>query len=224
MSTAPHRRSPVRILLVDDHPVVRRGLSQLINQEEDLKVCGEAVDRTEALERVRALRPDLAVVDISLRTSDGLDLVKDVHAERPDLPVLVLSMHDESVYAERVLRAGARGYIMKQEALERVLVAIRRILDGDVYLSDAMQSRLVRAAAATSPSDGPPLSKLSDRELEVFQLLGRGVPSREIAMQMNVSIKTVESHAARIKEKLRLGSSTELLQTATLWIVTEGKA
>lgn len=219
MSAAPIRKRQ-RVLLVDDHPIVRRGLTQLINQEDDLVVCGEAVDRTGAMEKINSLRPDLAVVDISLRASDGMDLIKDIKENLPELPVLVLSMHDESVYAERVLRAGARGYIMKQEALEKVLVAIRRILSGEIYLSQEVQTRLVRAVATSDKV--PSVSRLTDRELSVFSLFGKGVSSREIAQQLGVSVKTVESHCARIKDKLRLASATELVQCAALWIATEG--
>lgn len=224
MSPAPNRkRAPVRILLVDDHPIVRRGLAQLINQEKDLEVCGEAVDRGAALKEIERTQPDLAVVDLSLQSSDGLDLIKDIREQKPGLPMLVLSMHDERVYAERVLRAGARGYIMKQEALEKVLQAIRRILEGDVYLSEAVQARLMRAmVAARSKPEQSPVGQLSDRELEVFQLIGEGLGTREIAGRLGLSVKTIESHYARIKEKLDLKSATELIQSATLWVASEG--
>ena len=213
---------PRRILLVDDHPIVRQGLAQLINQEKDLEVCGEAVDRAEALAAIKQQPPSLAVVDLSLRSSDGLDLIKDIREQAPGLPVLVLSMHDESVYAERALRAGARGYIMKQEALEKVLQAIHRILAGDIYLSEKMQMRLLRAVTSVHGDAGAsPVARLSDRELEVFQLTGQGLGTREIAGRLGLSIKTVESHYARIKQKLNLRNATEVLQSATLWVAGE---
>jgi len=218
----PPRRCCRRILLVDDHPVVRRGLAQLINQEEDMEVCGEAVDCTGALALIGDEKPDLAVVDLSLRGSDGLDLLKGLKQRRCRLPVLVLSMHDESVYAERALRAGASGYIMKQEALERVLQAIRVIFTGEVYLSEKMQARLLRAVSATSAdSEVPPMARLSNRELEVFQLIGQGLTTGEIGRHLNLSVKTVETHCSRIKEKLGIKSATELLQSATLWVASE---
>ena len=221
-AAAARKRRAMRILLVDDHPIVRKGLVQLINQERDLEVCGEAVDRCDALAAVKQQQPTLVVVDLSLKSSDGLDLVKDIREQAPGLPVLVLSMHDEGVYAERVLRAGARGYIMKQEALEKVLQAIRRILAGDVYLSEKMQARLLRAVAAARGEPGAsPVERLSDRELEVFQLAGQGFGTREIAVRLGLSVKTVESHYARIKEKLNLHNSTEILQSATLWVASE---
>lgn len=217
----PRKRRSRRILLVDDHPVVRKGLAQLINQEDDMTVCGEAVDVHGALKEIREAKPDLAVVDISLRASDGLDLLKEIKLRQLSLPVLVLSMHDESVYAERVLRLGARGYIMKQEALEKVLQAIRVVFTGEVYLSEKMQLRLLRAVAATGGDDSvPPMARLSNRELEVFQLVGQGLSTREIGRQLNLSVKTVETHCLRIKEKLNLRSATELMQSATLWVAS----
>jgi len=210
-----------RVFVVDDHPIVRQGLALMINREPDLVVCGEAEEAKAALVAIEELRPDVLVVDISLPGPDGIDLVKTVRARHAGLPVLVLSMHDESIYAERALRAGANGYIMKQEATERVLIAIRRILKGEVYLSDRAASRVVkqyvRGPAAARPS---PLSDLSDRELEVFRLIGEGHGTREIADALHLSVKTVETYQTHIKEKLALRNARELVQHAIEWNLT----
>ena len=210
-----------RVFVVDDHPIVRQGLALMINREPDLVVCGEAEEAHAALLAIEELRPDVLVVDISLPGPDGIDLVKTVRARHAGLPVLVLSMHDESIYAERALRAGANGYIMKQEATERVLIAIRRILKGEVYLSDRAASRVVkqyvRGPAAARPS---PLSDLSDRELEVFRLIGEGHGTREIADALHLSVKTVETYQTHIKEKLALRNARELVQHAIEWNLT----
>jgi DNA-binding NarL/FixJ family response regulator len=208
-----------RILIVDDHPIVRKGLAQLLNQERDFLVCGEALDHTGALAAIVEHAPDFVIADLSLKNSDGLALVKDIHARWPQLPVLVLSMYDENVYAERVLRAGARGYVMKQEALEKVLDAVRRILSGEPYVSENVQQHLVRSVSQTGALDaGARLARLSDRELEVFQLVGEGLNPREIGLRLHLSPKTIETHCARIREKLDLKDSTELLRCATLWL------
>ena len=210
-----------RVFVVDDHPIVRQGLALMINREPDLVVCGEAEEAQAALIAIEELRPDVLVVDISLPGPDGIDLVKTVRARQASLPVLVLSMHDESIYAERALRAGANGYIMKQEATERVLIAIRRILKGEVYLSDRAASRVVkqymRGSAAARPS---PLSDLSDRELEVFRLIGEGHGTREIADALRLSVKTVETYQTHIKDKLSLRNARELVQHAIEWNLT----
>lgn len=214
-----------RILIVDDHPVVRKGLAQLLNQERDLIVCGEAQDHQGALTAIEQNAPDFVIADLSLKNSDGLALVKDVHTRWPQLPVLVLSMYDENVYAERVLRAGARGYIMKQEALEKVLDAIRRILAGEPYVSEHVRQHFVRSVSQTGELDtGSRLARLSDRELEVFQLIGEGLNPREIGLRLHLSPKTIEAHCARIKEKLDLKDGIELLQSATLWLAGGGPA
>ena len=211
-----------RILVIDDHPIVRQGLSQLINQEEDLLVCGAAKDARSALEAIAASHPDLLIVDISLEGPDGLDLLKTVRSQNAMLPVLILSMHDESLYAERALRAGARGYIMKQAATDGLLVAIRRILEGDIYVSERVASRVLRQfAGRRADAEESPVQQLSDRELEVFRMIGQGHGTREIAELLHLSIKTVESYQAHIKEKLSLKNSRELVQRAVQWMTNE---
>jgi DNA-binding NarL/FixJ family response regulator len=200
---------------VDDHPIVRQGLGLLINREPDLVVCGEAEDAPSALQRMVSAQPDLMVIDISLDGPDGLELLKTIRLKEPILPVLILSMHEESTYAERSLRAGANGYIMKQEATERVLVAIRRILEGKVYLSERLTNKMLEQfvhGAGSSKND--PLMTLSDRELEVYRLIGAGHGTRQIADELHVSVKTVESYQAHIKEKLSLRNARELVQHA----------
>jgi DNA-binding NarL/FixJ family response regulator len=212
------------VLLVDDHPIVRQGLTQLIDQEADLAVCAQAEDGYGALHAIAIYRPDIVILDISLNGPDGLAVLKDIRLSHPSLPVLVLSMHDESLYAERVLRAGANGYIMKQEATERVLVAIRRIRAGEVYVSDRIAKRLLRQMVS-SPADGKsPIEALTDRELAVFRLIGQGRGTREIADDLHVSIKTVESYQAHIKEKLVLKNARELAQHAFQWLAREDGA
>ena len=206
--------SKCRVFLIDDHPILRQGLALFIDREADLMVCGEADGATSALQAIRDAIPDFIVLDISLDGPDGLDLLKVLRAEHPNLPVLILSMHDESAYAERALRAGANGYIMKQEATEKVLTAIRQILRGDVYLSDRLTKRMLQqfVHGAVPPRD--PLAKLSDRELEVYRLIGAGHGTRQIADELHVSTKTVESYQAHIKEKLSLRNARELVQHA----------
>jgi DNA-binding NarL/FixJ family response regulator len=208
-----------KVFLVDDHPIVRQGLALFIDREPDLLVCGEADGATSALQAIREAAPDFVVLDISLDGPDGLELLKTLRLRYPNLPVLVLSMHDEAVYAERALRAGANGYIMKQEATEKVLTAIRHILGGDVYLSDRLTKRMLQqfVNGAVSPRD--PLAKLSDRELEVYRLIGAGHSTRQIADELHVSTKTVESYQAHIKEKLALRNARELVQHAVEWSV-----
>ena len=209
-----------RVLLVDDHPIVRQGLARLIEREADLSVCGEADGAHSAFHALETLRPDIVLLDISLNGPDGLEVLKEIRMKSGSLPVLILSMHDESIYAERAMRAGANGYIMKQEATEKVLVAIRRILQGDVYLSDrlttTMLQQYVRGGAATKSS---PLLNLTDRELEVFRLIGEGHGTRQIADELHLSVKTIESYQAHIKEKLALRNARELVQHAIEWTV-----
>ncbi len=203
------------VFIVDDHPLLRQGLALLINQEPDLIVRGEAEDAQAALKAIAATNPDILIADISLKGPDGLDLLKNLRASYPDLPVLILSMHDESIYAERALRARANGYIMKQEATEKVLVAIRRILGGDIYLSDRMANKLLHQYISGSSADlNSRLSALSDRELEVFRLIGEGRSTRQIAESLHLSMKTVETYQAHIKDKLSLRSGRELVQHA----------
>ncbi len=214
-----------RILVVDDHPIVRQGLTLLINREPDLVVCGEAEEATGAMHVLASARLDVLIVDISLNGPDGLDLLKNVRVTHPNLPVLILSMHDESIYAERALRAGANGYIMKQEATEKVLVAVRRILNGEIYVSDGVANRMLKHYITGSGSlRNSSIADLSDRELEVFRLIGEGHGTRQIADELHVSIKTVESYQAHIKEKLSLRSSRELMQRAIQWNMNEKTA
>jgi DNA-binding NarL/FixJ family response regulator len=208
-----------RIFLVDDHPLVREWLGSLIQRESDLSVCGEAEDVQDALQKIEEANPDIAIVDITLRNTHGLELIKDLQARMPNLPVLVLSMHDESLYAERVLRAGAKGYITKQEATKKILTAIRHVLNGEVYLSEKMSARMLnKLVVGRRDKQGYSIERLTDRELEVFQLIGRGYNTRKIAEELRLGIKTVESYRARIKEKLKLNDATELLQHAIQWV------
>jgi DNA-binding NarL/FixJ family response regulator len=211
-----------RVFIVDDHPIVRQGLALLINREADLTVCGDADEAGSALQRIHALRPDIVLVDISLNGPDGLDLLKSMRSYDHRLPVLILSMLDETLYAERALRAGASGYIMKQEATEKVLVAIRRILDGGIYVSDRMSSVMMLqfVGGALAPAESP-VAGLTDRELEVFRLIGEGHGTRQIAEDLHISIKTVESYQAHIKEKLSLRNARELVQRAIQWTISE---
>jgi DNA-binding NarL/FixJ family response regulator len=214
-----------KVFIVDDHPIVRQGLTALINTELDLAVCGDAEDSSSALRRIEDLKPDLAVIDISLNGPDGLDLLKSIRTRDANLPVLILSMLDESLYAERALHAGANGYIMKQEATDRLLVAIRRILAGEIYLSERMSNRMLhRFAAGSSVGSQSPIAELSDRELEVFRLIGEGHGTRQIAQELHISVKTVESYQAHIKEKLSLKNARELVQQAIQWTVANKTA
>ena len=214
--------SKCKIFLVDDHPIVRQGLALFIEREPDLTVCGEAEDATSALQAIRESTPDFVILDISLDGRDGFDLLKTLRIRHPSLPVLVLSMHDESVYAERSLRAGANGYIMKHEAVDKVITAIRRILGGDVYLSERLTKKMLQQFVNGSISHRDPLAKLSDRELEVFRLIGAGRGTRQIADELHVSTKTVESYQAHIKEKLALRNARELVQHAVEWSLAKG--
>jgi len=217
-SSASARKN--RILIVDDHPLFRHGIADLINAESDLLVCGEADSAPAALDGIRQFNPDLVTVDISLRGANGIDLLKSIKAEHAKLPLLVLSMHDESLYALRALRAGARGYIMKQEALDRVMSAIRHVLRGDLYVSPAMSGRMIEefvqggtGAAGCSIAD-----KLTDRELEILQLIGQGHGVQQIAQELNLSAKTIETHRAHIKEKLNFQTARELARFAVQWV------
>jgi DNA-binding NarL/FixJ family response regulator len=219
---APRKKT---VFVVDDHPIVRQGLALLINQEADLAVCGEAEEMHSALSAIQAARPDILIVDISLNGPDGLELLKHIRINSPRLPVLILSMHDESIYAERALRAGANGYIMKQEATEKVMVALRRILSGEIYVSDRIANSMLRHyVRGANVSEHSSISDLSDRELEVFRLIGEGQGTRQIAEALHLSVKTVESYQAHIKEKLSLRSARELVQHAVQWNVREKTA
>jgi len=212
-------RSKRTVLIVDDHPIVRQGLAQLINQEKDLEVCGQAEDAHEAMQAIRQLQPDMVIVDISLKDTSGMELIKDLKIQYPDLPVLTLSMHDEAVYGERALRAGARGYVMKQEATGKVVTAIRRVLSGEVYVSEGMAAKMVsKLVGGGTRTAGAPADTLSDRELEVFRMIGEGFGTREMAEKLHLSIKTVETYRAHIKDKLGLQDANELLRTAIQWV------
>ena len=217
-----HQSEKRGVLIVDDHPIVRQGLAQLIDQELDLHVCGQAEDAHQAIQNIRTLNPDMVVVDISLKDTSGIELIKDIKVRYPNLPVLTLSMHDEAIYAERALRAGARGYIMKQEATEKVVIAIRRVLAGEVYVSDGMAAKMVsKLVAGPAKTSGSPVDRLSDRELEVFRLIGVGYGTREMAEKLRLSVKTIETYRAHIKEKLDLLDANELLRTAITWVNAE---
>jgi DNA-binding NarL/FixJ family response regulator len=204
---------------------MRQGLALLINQQQDMQVCGEAEEAQAAMHAIAQLRPDIMILDISLSGPDGLELLKNIRASNPDLPVLILSMHDEAIYAERALRARANGYIMKQEATEKVLVAVRRILNGEIYLSDRMSNKMLQQYVGGGLSMiQSRITSLSDRELEVFRLIGEGRATREIAEELHLSVKTVETYQAHIKEKLVLRSGRELIQHAIQWGINESPA
>lgn len=216
------KRHKKKVLVVDDHPIVREGLADLISKEKDICVCGSAKDMPETLKAIKNLKPDVVTVDISLADVSGLELMKCIKAQFPDLPILALSMHEESFYAERAIRAGAKGYITKQEATKNVIGAIRKVLQGRLYLSEKMNEELLSSLVSNHGSDcgGSPADRLTDRELEVFNLLGRGKGTREIAEQLYLSTKTIETYRSRIKEKLNLRTGSELLQHAFQWVTS----
>jgi len=220
--TAPADRSKKRVYLVDDHPLVREWLTNLINQQPDLAVCGESESAPHALQAIATSRPDVAIVDISLKDSSGIELIKDLKESHPNVAVLVLSMHDEAHYAERVLRAGAKGYVMKRETTKKVIDAIRRILEGKLYISERVAESMTGRFLDGKRTKGcSPVEQLSDRELEVFEMLGQGRGTRQIAEALHVSVKTVQAYCARMKEKLDLRSATELLREAIRWNETK---
>jgi DNA-binding NarL/FixJ family response regulator len=207
-----------RIFIVDDHPLVREGLTNLINGQDDLTICGEAKDSAQALDGIMKARPDVALIDISLENESGLELVKQLRSRFPNVALIVLSMHDETLYAERVLRAGARGYVMKHETSKSVLASIRRVLEGGVYVSERIVNRMARrVSSARGPVASSPVERLSDRELEIFRLLGQGRSTSQIAEDLNLSLKTVQAYCARAKEKFGVTSLTELLRAAIRW-------
>ena len=213
----------LKVLLVDDHPITRQGMRALVNQQLNLEVCGEADNAGQAIDLVTKLQPDLAVVDISLRTTNGIELTKHIRAQAPNLGVLVVSMHDEALYAERALRAGAKGYVMKQDAGERVAVALQQIARGEIYLSDKMKEKMLHRFV-NKKSDGVvfAIDTLSDREMEVFQLIGNGYSTRQIAERLNLSSKTIDSYREHLKLKLGLSSGPELVRHAIQWGRNEG--
>jgi DNA-binding NarL/FixJ family response regulator len=206
-----------KVFIVDDHPMMREGLAQLIAQEPDLAVCGEAEDAAEAMQKIEELKPHLALVDITLRSTNGLELIKDLRLRAPDTAILVVSMHDESLYAERVLRAGAHGYIMKQEGGKRLMSAIRHVLAGRTYVSEQISARILDHFSGRASEGGSPVEQLTDREFEVFQLIGQGMSTKEIADKLHVSAKTVEVHRVNIKQKLKVGTAPELIRFAVRW-------
>ena len=207
-----------RIFLVEDHPVMREGYASLLNAEPDLEVCGEASSAEEAFERADGLEFDIAIVDLSLPGVNGIELIKRLRSLDTDLKVLVVSSHDEALYAERALRAGAQGYLMKHESARQFVTAVRSILDGDLYLSDALQSRLLHDRLGHGAAEASTISRLTDRELEVFEHFGRGQSTREVAEAMGLSLKTIESHRANIKQKLGIDRAAEFMQRAVLWV------
>ena len=216
------KKNPTRILIVDDHPLMRQGIGQLINAEKEMIVCGEAEDANKAIDAIATTKCDIAIIDISLKGSSGIELLKNIKVRYPKLPVLVLSMHDEAVYAQRALRAGASGYIMKQEGAEKVLIAVRKILNGEVYVSERLGARMLnQLVGGRATLAGSPIDALSDRELEVFGLIGQGHGTRPIAEKLHLSVKTIESHRAHIKEKLNLKNATELVHHAIQWVQSE---
>ena len=213
-TVAPKRR----VFIVDDHPLVREGLTNLINSQSDLIVCGEAKDSSEAIDGITKEQPDVAIIDISLTNESGLELIKNLVKQFPQVAVVVLSMHDETLYAERALRAGARGYVMKHETSKSVLASIRRVIGGDIYVSERIVNRMaLRLTSARRRAGSSPLERLSDRELEIFQLLGQGRTPSEIARDLNLSLKTIQAYCARAKEKFGVTSLTELLRAAIRW-------
>ena len=218
---ATGKRRVRRVLIVDDHPIVRQGLRRIMDNEEDLSVCGEAETVRDARVAIKDLSPDVMIADISLKQGDGIELVRDVRAHHPQLPILVLSMHDETIYAERMLAAGANGYIMKQAASDQFLIALRRVLDGGIYVSEAVGNNMIQKfAAGGSYISANPIDRLSNRELQILHMIGKGMSTRETATSLNLSIKTVESHRQRIKRKLNLATGTQLVQYAVNWFST----
>ena len=218
---AHEAKRATRVLIVDDHPVVREGLALRISRQPDLQVCGEAADIAEAMRAVEATNPDVAIVDIALRTGNGIDLIKRLKTRHESVRILVWSMYNESLYAERAMRAGAMGFINKEHATDQIITAIRRVLDGKVYLSESMADRLLNRAIGRNgeSAESSPVESLSDRELEVFQCIGQGLDTQQVAQRMHVSPKTVETYRARIKEKLNLSSGTELIRLAVQWVL-----
>ena len=211
-----------RILLVDDHAVVRFGISQLINRQPDLVVCGEEEEASKAVDAIKAQRPALVIADISLKESSGLELVRNIKTTFPKIPVLILSVHDESVYAEIAFRAGAKGYLMKHEALDKIVDAARRVLRGEIYVSEALSAKMVQQHVRGQPGVQEPIANaLTDRELEVFQLIGEWKRTKEIAQELHLSVKTVEYYREQIKRKLNLKDAGELTQRATSWVQRE---
>ena len=211
-----------RVLIVDDHPIFRAGLTSLVNLEAELTVCGEANDAAQAMQAVEKLHPDLVLLDMSLPGKGGLELLKDIRAIAPQMPVLIISMHDETLYAERVIKAGGRGYIMKQEGPEKIVQAIRKVLGGSISVSERIAAQILDAMSGSKGGTSTSVSTLTDREFEVYRLLGQGKEPHEIARTLHLSIKTVDTHRAHIRQKLGLRNATELIHHATRWTAEQG--
>ena len=219
MKTTKRATKRTRVLIVDDHPMTRAGLVHLIDHQPDLAICGEAENAAKALSAVAASEPDLVLADITLPGKSGLELIKDIKAMRPGLPVLVISMHDESLYADRVLRAGARGYITKHEGGEKLMQAIRRVLSGKIYVSETMSTHILEIfSGGQAAAERSSIAQLSDREFEVFELIGEGLSGHKIAARLHLSAKTVDAHRANIKEKLDIKTTSELISFAARWM------
>ena len=210
-----------RILIVDDHPIVRRGLKELVADQPDLEVCGEAADEPEAIQQLEETHPDVVVVDLSLPSGHGLDLIGKIRLFDERIKILVSTMHDESLFAERTLRAGAAGFINKQEAPEKIIDALRQVIKGEVYLSAPMASRLLFRLRGGQSTEGEPVERLTDRELEVFEMIGKGLPTKKIAKNLGLSHKTIEAHREKIKVKLNLHNSSEMTRYATQWVLED---
>jgi DNA-binding NarL/FixJ family response regulator len=226
LSMPPKPRDPkvakTRILLVDDHAVVRFGIAQLINRQPDMMICGEEADASRAMTAISTVKPDLVIADLSLKESSGLELMRNIKAQFPNMAILVVSAHDESIYAEVAFRAGALGYLMKEEALDKIVAAVRRVLTGAVYVSDALAAKLLQQQIrGQTDVQESPVKSLSDRELEVFQMIGQWKTTREIAEELHLSIKTIEYYREQIKRKLNLKNAAELTQRATSWVKRE---
>ncbi|MBL7188993.1 MAG: response regulator transcription factor [Phycisphaerae bacterium] len=220
----PASDSKKKVFIVDDHPVVRDGLITLIEHEQDLKVCGDADDAAEAIKSVSSLKPDVVIVDIGLKSSDGIELTKSIKMQHPRLPVVVFSIHDESVYAERALRAGASAYLMKEVISENVITAVRAVLRGEIYVSDQIAKKFLgNAFQGKSDAGTDPVSKLSNREFEIFRLIGAGYKASQIADRMHLSVKTIETYRARIKEKLNISDASKLLRYAIKWVSSDDR-
>jgi DNA-binding NarL/FixJ family response regulator len=211
-----------RVLIIDDHPVFRAGLTGLINLEKDLMVCGESHDAAQAIQALEKLSPDLVLLDMSLPGKSGLELLKDIRALTPGMSVLIISMHDETLYAERVIRAGGRGYIMKQEGPEKIVQAVRKVLSGGISVSERIATQILDAMSGAKAGTAASVSTLSDREFEVYRLLGQGKEPHEIARALHLSIKTVDTHRMHIRQKLGLRNATELIHHATRWTAEQG--
>jgi DNA-binding NarL/FixJ family response regulator len=217
------KEKKTQVLIVDDHPIVRDGLTTIINHEQDLNVCGQADDAPEALKTIDELKPDVVIVDISLKSSNGIELTKSIKAEHPKLPVIVLSLHDEYVYAERSIFAGAKAYLMKDAASENIIKAIRTVLSGEIYVSDEISKKFLHKIGDKAGMTKTPIESLSSREFEIFRLIGEGFKASQIAKQLHLSTKTIETYRLRIKEKLNLPNAAELLQYSIKWAKSQDR-